>query len=143
MLGYVAKQVGKKRHLLVKHEAVENMMEDDGAVMEIDNRIGTAIGDHDYCQHNGNECESCNDKQNLINTMIKKVNSLSLTVTNLEQERQRYVVNNSKTPFSWRKIKTDKGMNFYTGITSIAIFNAIFSLLQPYGVLARPCCLMI
>ena len=64
MLGYVAKQVGKKRRLLVKHEAVdENMMEDDGAVMEIDNRIGTAIGDHDYCQHNGNECESCNDKQ--------------------------------------------------------------------------------
>ena len=34
--------------------------------------------------------------------------------------------------FSWRSIKSDARMNFYTGITTIKMFNVIFSLLQPY-----------
>lgn len=37
------------------------------------------------------------------------------------------------TPFfSHSRIKTDKKMNFYTGIWTFALFNAIFSLLLPY-----------
>ena len=34
--------------------------------------------------------------------------------------------------FTWRKIKTDVKMNFYTGISSINLFNVIFLLLSPF-----------
>lgn len=36
------------------------------------------------------------------------------------------------TPMTFRKIKTDKKMNFYTGISTIILFDTIFRLLKPY-----------
>ena len=33
--------------------------------------------------------------------------------------------------FTWRKIKTDAKMKFYTGTNAIALFNKIFRLIQP------------
>jgi len=34
--------------------------------------------------------------------------------------------------FNWRKLKNDQKMNFYTGINTIAMFNTIYLLIQPY-----------
>ena len=34
--------------------------------------------------------------------------------------------------FTWKKIKTDAKIRFYTGIASIALFNTIFKLIKPY-----------
>ena len=34
--------------------------------------------------------------------------------------------------FTWRKIKTDAKMKFYTGINTIVLFNKIFRLIQPF-----------
>ena len=34
--------------------------------------------------------------------------------------------------FTWRKIKTDAKMKFYTGINTIVFFNKIFRLTQPF-----------
>ena len=34
--------------------------------------------------------------------------------------------------FTWKKIKTDAKMRFYTGIASVALFNTIFTLIKPY-----------
>ena len=34
--------------------------------------------------------------------------------------------------FTWKKIKTDAKMRFYTGIASVALFNTIFTLIRPY-----------
>ena len=45
--------------------------------------------------------------------------------------KQRYQIQKQKL-FSHKGIKTDKQMNFYTGISTIALFNVIFSLLEPY-----------
>ena len=33
--------------------------------------------------------------------------------------------------FTWRKIKTDAKVNFYTGINIIVLFDKIFRLIQP------------
>ena len=34
--------------------------------------------------------------------------------------------------FTWKKMKTDAKMRFYTGIASVALFNTIFILIKPY-----------
>ena len=34
--------------------------------------------------------------------------------------------------FTWRKIKTDAKMKFYTRINTIVLFNKTFRLIQPY-----------
>ena len=34
--------------------------------------------------------------------------------------------------FTWRKIKTDAEMKFYTGINTIVLFNKIFKLIQSF-----------
>ncbi|XP_057290874.1 uncharacterized protein LOC130613565 [Hydractinia symbiolongicarpus] len=42
------------------------------------------------------------------------------------------VFNTKKSVFTWRKIKTDQKINFYTGIVSIGMFESVFQLLNPY-----------
>ena len=34
--------------------------------------------------------------------------------------------------FTWKKIKTNAKIRFYTGIASVALFNTIFLLIKPY-----------
>ena len=34
--------------------------------------------------------------------------------------------------FTWRKIKTDAKMKFYTGISTVVLFNKIFRFIQPF-----------
>ena len=76
-------------------------------------------------------CESCADKNQLIASLVRKINVLSL-----KQKRTKAVVRektfNKGSDFTWSRIKTDKKMNYYTGISSIVMFNTIFSLIKPY-----------
>jgi hypothetical protein len=61
---------------------------------------------------------------------VKKVNFLNISLKQLKQKQ----VNQTKKVliFSCNKIKTDKKMNFYTGISTIALFNTIFLLIIPF-----------
>ena len=34
--------------------------------------------------------------------------------------------------FTWRKIKTDAKMKFYTGTSTVVLFNKIFRFIQPF-----------
>ena len=73
------------------------------------------------------QCEKCIDKENLIESMVRKINRLTLKVKQATREK----LTKSST-FTWRKITNDKKMNFYTGLSSIVLFNTVFLLLKPY-----------
>ena len=61
--------------------------------------------------------------------MAKKLSSLSLE--NKVLKRNKLLGKGNFSFFSWRRIKTDAKMNFYTGITTVAGFHSIFSLIEP------------
>ncbi|XP_065642488.1 uncharacterized protein LOC136074115 [Hydra vulgaris] len=75
-----------------------------------------------------NYCTSCEYKSSLITSYVSKVNSLT---NQLKKSKIKQTVK-LKQKFSWRLVNNDKRMNFYTGISSIAIFNVIFGLLKPF-----------
>ena len=75
-------------------------------------------------------CESCESKSNLIDSLVGKINALTLKQKRTKVAARTNVFKSSD--FTWTKIKTDKKMNYYTGISSVLIFNTIFSLIQPY-----------
>ena len=90
----------------------------------------SSFSEHSYVKTpSTKDCDICTDKSELINSLVSKVNSLTLQVKKLKHGKQFGMRSSS---FTWRSIKTDAKMNFYTGITSIIIFNTIFMLLQPY-----------
>ena len=85
--------------------------------------------DHDYAKGvETAECPGCLSKRQLVKSMANKIKCLSNQVKVFKLRQQ----STTKGNMSWRKIKTDAKMNFYTGIPSIAIFNALFFLLKPY-----------
>lgn len=87
--------------------------------------------DHQYCLSEGTkQCLVCKDKKSLILSLTRKIGTLSRENKRLKKEA--LLQKNQNTPFSSQKIKTDTKMNFYTGIMTIAAFNAIFALLKPY-----------
>ena len=75
-------------------------------------------------------CESCEDKNSVILSLTKKIDVL--TKENDLLKKNMSFKSKSKATFSYQIIKTDKKMNFYTGISTVALFNVIFSLLRPY-----------
>ncbi|XP_047123362.1 uncharacterized protein LOC124806458 [Hydra vulgaris] len=75
-----------------------------------------------------NKCTSCEYKSSLITSYMSKVNSLT---NQLKKLKIKQTVK-CKQKFSWKLVNNDKKMNFYTGISSIAIFNVIFGLLKPF-----------
>ena len=74
-------------------------------------------------------CQKCNDKTSLINSLVDKVNKLSIQTKRATRDR---MFNCKNSFFTWRKIKADAKIKFYTGIQSIAMFNVLFLLLSPY-----------
>ena len=58
--------------------------------------------------------------------MANKMSALSLQNKVLKRNRLKFI-----PYFTWRRIKINKKMNFYTGITTVAGFHAIFSLIEP------------
>ena len=76
------------------------------------------------------KCESCKVKSATILTLSKEIEALRKENDFLH--RKISSKQTAKATFSNCRIKTDKKMNFYTGISSIQLFNIIFSLLSPY-----------
>ncbi|XP_012562119.2 uncharacterized protein LOC105847239 [Hydra vulgaris] len=92
--------------------------------------LSPILSDHTYSMSLPlpNKCTSCEYKSSLITSYVSKVNSLT---NQLKKLKIKQTVK-SKQKFSWRLVNNDKKMNFYTGISSIAIFNVIFGLLKPF-----------
>ena len=84
--------------------------------------------DHSYVSSTPHSisCLKCNDKSTLIDSLVNKVNKLSLQIKKAKREKLLH------SSFTWRKIKTDAKINFYTGISSISLFNVLFTLLSAY-----------
>ncbi|XP_065671828.1 uncharacterized protein LOC136089697 [Hydra vulgaris] len=92
--------------------------------------LSPILSDHTYSLSlpQLNYCTSCEYKSSLITSYVSKVNSLT---NQLKKSKIKQTVK-LKQKFSWRLVNNDKRMNFYTGISSIAIFNVIFGLLKPF-----------
>ena len=112
----------------VEHDPIDFEDKLDCSVVENKN-----ITDHSsYCKsYYSKKCEDCVSKGHLVNSLVKKLNTLSIRVNKLQQRDKLYNSTRS-TNFTWRKIKSDQKMNFYTGISTIELFQAIFSLLKPF-----------
>ena len=90
------------------------------------------ITDHSsYCKsYYSKKCEDCVSKRHLVNSLVKKVNSLSILVNKLQNDK---LYNSTRsTNSTWRKIKSVQKINFYIGISTMELFQAIFSLLKPF-----------
>ena len=86
--------------------------------------------DHSYhCKTGDVKCQDCETKNVLIKALVGKINFL--VSENQKLKRQKLKPQKEST-LNWRKIKDDKKMKFYTGISSIALFNTIFLLIQSY-----------
>ena len=81
--------------------------------------------EHDSTPEGKQRCLACKDKNDVIFSMAQKIAKLSLENRRLRKSRPL-----GKLTFSWTYIKTDKKMNFYTGIPSVRCFNVLFSLIQ-------------
>ena len=105
-------------------------METESSLLSPMSTNSSVVFDHSYTvTPQTRQCEKCHDKTELINSLVNKVNKLSIQVKCATRER---ILNNKRSVFTWRKIKTDAKMNFYTGIQSIAMFNVLFLLLSPF-----------
>ena len=76
---------------------------------------------------NNSTCYACQDKSILVKALVSKINKLTLGNKHL---KHRSIIKTST--FTWRKIKTDVKMKFYTGINTKVRFNEIFRLIQPF-----------
>ena len=76
-----------------------------------------------------NVCLKRVDKSNLINSLVKKIDTLSLTV---KKQKRNKLLNSKQSRFSCKKVKTAAKINFYTGLSSIEVFSAVFNLIEPY-----------
>ena len=92
--------------------------------------LSPALSDHCYNKTPTKHCAACEDKSHLIDSLTTKLNSLTLRYKRANREKVFSRVKGSI--FTWTKIKTDAKMNFYTGISSIKLFNIIFQLLYPF-----------
>ena len=79
---------------------------------------------HTTCQIS-TPCYTCQDKCNLVKSLVLKINKLPLKN---KQLKHRSIKKTSL--FIWTKIRIDAKMKFYTGINTIVLFNKICRLMQ-------------
>ena len=85
---------------------------------------------HSYPKlESANVCLPYVDKSNLIKSLVKKIDTLSLT---LKKQKRNELLNSKQNRFSWKKVKTTAKMNFYTGLSSIEVFSTVFNLIEAY-----------
>ena len=95
---------------------------------EITSRIIVTV--HSYPKlESANVCLPYVDKSNLIKSLVKKIDTLSLTV---KKQKRNELLNSKQNRFSWKKVNTTAKMNFYTGLSSIEVFSTVFNLIEPY-----------
>ena len=104
-------------------------MEELNEPMEIIHELMKIIpGDHTYClPNNSTPCYLFQGKSNFVKVHVLKINTLTL-----ENKQSKHGSIMQTSTFIWRKIKTDAEMKFYTGISTIVLFNEIFRLIQPF-----------
>ena len=85
--------------------------------------------EHSCCKlKSANVCLPYVDKSNLIKSLVKKIDTLSLTV---KKQKRNKLLNSKESRFSWEKVKTAAKMNFYTRLSSIVVLSAVFNLIEP------------
>ena len=85
---------------------------------------------HSYCKlESANTCLTCVDESNLIKSLVKKIDTLSLTV---KKQKCNTLLNSKQSRFSRKKVMRAAKMNIYTGLSSIEVFSAVFNLREPY-----------
>ena len=78
---------------------------------------------HSYCKlESANICLTCVDKSNLIKSLVKKIDTLSLTV---KKQKCNRLLNSKQSRFSRKKVMRAAKMNIYTGLSSIKVFSAV------------------
>ena len=82
-------------------------------------------------------CHECLRKETEIESLIKKVDSLSIERDDLSQKVTEVTVKvhrlkEDHRPFSVTSIKTDAKMKFFTGLQTVAVFGILFNLLKPF-----------
>ncbi|XP_065654622.1 uncharacterized protein LOC136081249 [Hydra vulgaris] len=146
-MGFYQPEQKKPRRTLMKHpitslpcsskrQPVEPLLTEKSIVTEFSSLsfnadvLSPILSDHTYSLSlpQLNYCTSCEYKSSLITSYVSKVNSLT---NQLKKSKIKQTVK-LKQKFSWRLVNNDKRMNFFTGISSIAIFNVIFGLLKPF-----------
>ena len=92
--------------------------------------FSSPVSEHSYCTRNNPiKCESCDNKDVLINLYKKKLEQLTRENRLLKRAK---LLKSKHMSFSWPFIKTDKKMNVYTGLSSIKLFEAVYNLLSLY-----------
>ena len=78
-------------------------------------------------------CKDCLEKDSLLLSLSEQLQALSLEKDRSKSQIKGFIVssNSNTQPFSWSNIKTDKKMKFYTGITTISMFNLMFTWIKP------------
>ena len=93
--------------------------------------FSSPISGYSYCTRNNPiKCQSCHYNDVLISSYKNKLEQL--TRENRLLKRERFLKKSKDMPFSWTFVKTDKKLNFYTGLSSIELFEAVHNLLSPY-----------
>ncbi len=96
--------------------------------------------DHEYCRKR-ESCQACIDKNTVIFSMANEITKLSKEKEKLQEDIDQLcedvselkLKQNIRKPFSAASIKSDSKMRFYTGIQSIDVFEALFSLVKPHA----------
>ena len=109
-------------HLPLQLSVDENLginIEKLNAPMEFINEpIKIILGDHTYCLlNNSTPSYVCQEKSNLVKTLVSKINKLTLEN---KQLKHKSIIKTST--FTWRKIKTDAKMKFYNIQTYTTFF---------------------
>jgi len=96
--------------------------------------ITSSFLEHSYCSSSSKvQCRACVDKSNVIDSLVQRANRLTAENLRLKARLRDKLFNKEKNAtYTWRNIKSDAKMNFYTGINTIVIFNTLFLLIQPY-----------
>ena len=82
-----------------------------------------------YPMFSSQECDGCFAKETLVG---KKKGEIIKLCKQLKQVRTAYKKEcETSKPFSISDIETDQKMNFYTGITSLIIFESLYKTLIP------------
>ena len=82
-------------------------------------------------------CLQCHEKDEVMSSLRSESESLKAEKDQLKVEsnclkQKLKQVQSEDKPFSWKSIKKDTKMKFYTGVQTIQIFCVLFELLKPF-----------
>ena len=108
-----------------------SLLQSNCAIANASDNLCSVSNDLDYWRTPEDEAEDC--KCDGCSYLTKKVKSLKNTVKRLERELRSCrlsLFRRERRPFDQRLLKSDKKMKFYTGIPSVAAFDAVYDELK-------------